>query len=62
MSQENTLYSYLKQTKRSLKKITKRRTRRQIGPVWRIDISGRGEDIRKGCRKVNVVEIVCSHV
>jgi hypothetical protein len=23
---------------------------------------GRGEDIRKGCRRVNVVEISCIHV
>jgi hypothetical protein len=24
-----------------------------------VDTSGRGEDIRKGCRRVNVVEILC---
>jgi hypothetical protein len=24
--------------------------------------SGRGEDIRKGCRRVNMVEIICTHV
>jgi hypothetical protein len=27
-----------------------------------LDTSGRGEDIRKGCRRVNVMEILCTHV
>jgi hypothetical protein len=27
-----------------------------------VGISGRGEDIRKGWRRVNVAEILCTHV
>jgi hypothetical protein len=46
------LYSYLKQTKKSF--FQKWRTGRlKTGPVG---ASGRGEDIRKGCRRVNMVE------
>jgi hypothetical protein len=27
-----------------------------------VGITGRGEDIRKGCRRLNMVEILCTHV
>jgi hypothetical protein len=27
-----------------------------------VGTSGRGEDIRKACRRVNVLEILCSHI
>jgi hypothetical protein len=27
-----------------------------------VGISGRGEVVGKGCRRVNIVEIVCTHV
>jgi hypothetical protein len=30
--------------------------------VWEIGTRGRSEDIRKGCRKVNTLKILCSHV
>jgi hypothetical protein len=33
----------------------------KTGPVWRAGTSGKGEDIRKGCRRMNVVEIFCTH-
>jgi hypothetical protein len=54
MSQGNSLCSYLKQTKMSF--FQKQRTGRQKDPVLGVGISGRG-DIRKGCRRVNMVEI-----
>jgi hypothetical protein len=28
----------------------------QTGPVWRFGTSGRGEDVRQGCRRVNMVD------
>jgi hypothetical protein len=34
----------------------------RTGPVWRIGTLGRGEDVRKGCRQVNVEEILYTHV
>jgi hypothetical protein len=27
-----------------------------------VGTSGKGEDIKKGCRRVNMVEIICTHV
>jgi hypothetical protein len=30
--------------------------------IWGFGTSGRGEDIRKGYRRVNVVEILCTHI
>jgi hypothetical protein len=54
MSQGNSLCSYLKQTKMS--SFQKQRTGRQNRPYLGVGTSGRGEDIRKGCRRVNMVE------
>jgi hypothetical protein len=34
----------------------------QTGSVWEIGTSGRGEDTRKGCRRVNMIEMLCTHV
>jgi hypothetical protein len=34
----------------------------KTGLVWRVGTSARREDIRKECRKVNVVEIFCTNV
>jgi hypothetical protein len=31
-------------------------------PEWGVDISGRRENIRKVGRRMNVVEILCTHV
>jgi hypothetical protein len=31
-------------------------------PVWRVGISGRGKDKERGCRRVNMVQIFCTHV
>jgi hypothetical protein len=54
MSHGNSLYSYLKQTKVSffLNKIGEQEGK--IGPIW--------EEVGKGCRRVNVVQILCTHV
>jgi hypothetical protein len=38
------------------------RTGRQNSPVWRMSPSGRGEDIRKGGQRVNMVEIFFTYV
>jgi hypothetical protein len=34
----------------------------KTGLVWGVGTNGREEDIRKGCRSVNMVEILCTHV
>jgi hypothetical protein len=58
------MYSYLKQTKMSSFSfyiIGKQEGR--IDPVWgRAGTSRKGEDVGKGCRRVNVVPILCTHV
>jgi hypothetical protein len=33
----------------------------KTGPVWRL-VYWEGEDIRKECRRMNVVEILCTHI
>jgi hypothetical protein len=48
MSQGNSLYSYLKQTKMSFFK--NRGQEGKTSPVWKLAPVG-GEDIRKGCRR-----------
>jgi hypothetical protein len=58
MSQENCLYSYLKQ-KFHLKKIGKQEER--TGSVWGVGTNKRGKDVGKGCRKVNIY-ILCTRV
>jgi hypothetical protein len=63
MSQGNSLYSYLKQTKVPF--FQKRRTGRQNKSFLGIGASvcgGQGGDIRKGCRTVNMVDILCTHL
>jgi hypothetical protein len=57
MSQENSLYSYLKQTKMSFFK--NREQKGKSGPVWVLVPAG---EERKGCKKVNIVKILCTHV
>jgi hypothetical protein len=32
----------------------------KAGLFWGVSTSGKGEDIRKGCKRVNVVEISCT--
>jgi hypothetical protein len=63
MSQENSLQSYLKQTKCHFFSFTKSENRRAeqvlLGGVGN---SGSGEDVGKVCRRVNMVQILCGHV
>jgi hypothetical protein len=58
MSQGNSLYSYLKQQKYHFSKTEDRKVKQVLSGV---DTSGRGEDISKGCRRVNMVKILCTH-
>jgi hypothetical protein len=40
----------------------KQRTGRKIRSCLGFGSSRRGEDVGKGCRRVNMVEIICTHV
>jgi hypothetical protein len=63
MSQGNPLYSYLKQTKMSVFFFfNKTKDRGQKRSCLGVDTDGKGEDIRKGCKRVNIVEILYAHV
>jgi hypothetical protein len=61
MAQGNSLYSYLKQIKMLFHfSFTKQEGR--TGPVWGFGTSGRGEVAGKVRRRVNMVQILCTHV
>jgi hypothetical protein len=64
MSQRNSLYSYLKQTKMSFFSFTKSENRRveKVLPGGGLGTSGRGVEVGKGCGRVNMVQILCAHV
>jgi hypothetical protein len=61
--QRNSLCSYLKQAKLSFFSFTKSENRRaeQVLP-GEVGTSGRGEEAGKGCKKVNMMHILCTHV
>jgi hypothetical protein len=60
MSQQNTLYTYLKQKCLFSSKTESRKVKQALsGGLVAV---GSREDIRKGCRRVNVVKILCTHV
>jgi hypothetical protein len=64
MSQENSMYSYPKQAIMSfffLSQVENRRTE-QVLPGWGVDTCGRGEDVEKWCRRVKIVQILCTQV
>jgi hypothetical protein len=63
MLQGNFLCRYFKQTKMSFFPFTKSESRwaEQILP-GEVDTTGRGEDVGKGHRKVNIVQTWCTHV
>jgi hypothetical protein len=62
MSQGNSLYSYLKQTKCHYFPLQDQRTGGQNRSCLLGWYQWKGEDVRKGCRKVNMVQILCVHV
>jgi hypothetical protein len=63
MSQGNSLYSYLKQTKMSLFfHLQNQRTGGQKSSSWGAGTSGKGEEGGKGHGRVNKVQILCPHV
>jgi hypothetical protein len=41
---------------------SKQRTVGKTGPVWEFGTSGRGEETRRGCRRVIMMEILCTVV
>jgi hypothetical protein len=34
----------------------------RTGPAWGVGTGRRGEKVRRGCRRVNMVQILCTHV
>jgi hypothetical protein len=60
MSQVNFLLSYLIQTKMPFFKDGEQEGK--TSPVWGLVPVGEGEDIKKGCRRANMVEILYTHV
>jgi hypothetical protein len=61
MSQGNSLYSYLKQTKMSFFFLTKSENKR-VEQVLSGELIPCVGEVRKGCRRVKMVQILCIHV
>jgi hypothetical protein len=34
----------------------------RTGPVWQVGTGERGEEVGKDCRRVNMVQILCTHL
>jgi hypothetical protein len=65
MSQRNYLCSYLKQAKMSLFSFAKSQNRRAEHVLYGgrgVGTNESGKDVGKECRKVNIVQILCTHV
>jgi hypothetical protein len=60
LSQGNSMYSYPKQTKMSFFFLLQ--NWRTGGQNWRVWYQWEGEEVGKGCRRVNMVQILCIHV
>jgi hypothetical protein len=60
MSQGNSLYSYLKETKMSFFLTKNGGQKGRTVPAWRVGTSGKGEVVVRGCRRVNMVLILCT--
>jgi hypothetical protein len=61
--QGNSLNSHLKLAKMLFFAFTKSKNRKAEQVLPReIDNSWRGEEVGKGCRRVNMVQILCTHV
>jgi hypothetical protein len=46
----------------SFTKPQNRRVEQVLSRNMGVGISGRGEDVEKGCRRVSIVQILCTHV
>jgi hypothetical protein len=57
-SQGNSLYSYLKQTETPLFQKWRRKAKQVLSVGW---YQWEGKYRRKVCRRVNIVEILCTH-
>jgi hypothetical protein len=63
MSQGNSLWSSLKQTKKALFSFTKLGEQEgRIGHAWRGWYQWEGDNVGKGCRRVSMVQILCTYV
>jgi hypothetical protein len=63
MSQGNSLCSYLKQRCLFLFFYKIEEQEGGTGPAWGgVGTSGRGEEVGKRCRRVNMVKTLCTHV
>jgi hypothetical protein len=63
ISQENSLCSYLKQTKMSfLFSFTKLENRRAAQVLPGVGYQQEREEVRKGCGRMNILQILCTHV
>jgi hypothetical protein len=64
--QGNSLYSYCKQAKWQFYSFTKSKNRwaELLLPVGEggFGTSGSGEEVGKGCKRVNMMQILCTHV
>jgi hypothetical protein len=58
MSQGNSLHYLKNAIFFSFTKLEEGRT----GPAWVVGIRRREEDVERGCRRVNMVQILCTHV
>jgi hypothetical protein len=55
-------YNYLKQKIMPFFFYKNREEKGKTGPVWKMITSRSGEDVRKGEKRVNMVEIVWAHI
>jgi uncharacterized Fe-S cluster-containing MiaB family protein len=63
LSQVNSLYNYLKQTKISFFLFIKSENRRAEQVLSEVLVAvWKGEEVEKGCGMMNMVEILCTHV
>jgi hypothetical protein len=56
------MFDYLKQTKMLNFFYKSGEQEVREGSVWGVGTNGSGEDVGRGCRRVNMVQIFCTHV
>jgi hypothetical protein len=64
MSQGNNLYTYLKQTKISFVSFFYKIREQEggTGPSWGGWYRWRGKEVGKECARMNIVQILCTHI